>query len=116
MRSFQERLGAFDARGVRLLAVSVDPPERNRDLRRAQGYTFTFLSDTKTEVISRYDLVHEKAGPGGSDIPRPAEFLLDTAGTVRWANLTDSFVVRARPEEVLRAVNGLGSAAQSDRE
>ena len=90
---------------MRVIAISVDPPETNRELCRTQGYTFTFLSDANAEVIRRYDLVHEKGGAGGSDISRPAEFLLDATGTVRWANLTDSFTVRARPEQVLKAVD-----------
>ena len=43
------------------------------------------------------------AGPHGTDISRPAEFLIDSSGTVRWMNLTDNIGVRARPEEVLKA-------------
>ncbi len=108
MRSFEERLDEFDARRVRVVAISVDPPEINRDHAHRQGFTFTFLSDPKAEVIRRYDLVHAGAGPEGSDIARPAEFLIDSTGTVRWANLTGSFVVRARPAEILRAVDDLG--------
>jgi len=45
--------------------------------------------------------------PGGTDISRPAEFLIDSQGTVRWANLTDSIAVRARPEQVLKVVDDL---------
>ena len=65
------------------------------------GYTFTFLSDPEAEVIRRYDLVHAGAGENGADIARPAEFLVDKTGTVRWVNLTENYFVRARPEEVL---------------
>jgi len=107
LRSFQERLGDFDARHVRLVAISVDPPEINRDHCRKQGYTFTFLSDTSAIVLRQYDLLHEKGGPGGTDISRPAEFLVDASGTVRWVNLTDSVIVRARPEQVLKVVDDL---------
>jgi len=89
------------------MAISVDPPETNRDLRVSQGYTFTFLSDPRTETIRRYDLLHEKAGPGGEDLSRPAEFLIDSSGTVRWANLTESYMVRARPDQVLQALDAM---------
>ncbi len=92
---------------MRIVAISVDPPERNRELCGKQGYTFTFLSDVSSDAIRLYDLVHEKAGPGGTDISRPAEFLIDSQGTVRWANLTDSIAVRARPEQVLKIVDDL---------
>ena len=43
--------------------------------------------------------------PAGEDIDRPAEFLVDSTGTVRWVNLTKSAVVRATPEDVLRAID-----------
>ena len=65
------------------------------------GYTFTFLSDPSAEVIRRYDLLHAKAGENGADIARPAEFLVDTTGTVRWINLTENYWIRARVEDIL---------------
>ena len=111
MRSLQDSLGAFDARRVRLVAISVDPPEINREHCRKQGYTYTLLSDTKSEAIRRYDLEHPGGGPGGVDISRPAEFLVDSTGTVRWVNLTDSILVRARPGQILKAVDDLGLAS-----
>ncbi len=67
------------------------------------GFTYPLLSDPKAEVIRRYDLLHPKGGPKGTDIARPGEFLVDTTGTVRWVNLTESAAVRARPEQVLKA-------------
>ena len=93
---------------MRLLAISVDPPEASRKLRQEEGYTFTFLSDPKAEVIRRYDVLHPGAGPGEAEIARPAEFVVDPNGLVRWVNLTESIVVRARPEQVLAAVDALG--------
>jgi len=85
------------------VAISVDTPEINRDMLAKSGYSFTFLSDPQAEVIRRYDLVHAGAGINGQDIARPAEFLLDTDGVVRWVNLTENYWVRARPEQVMEA-------------
>ena len=83
------------------MAISVDSPETSRNLMQQQGYTFSFLSDPSAEAIRRFDLVHAGQGEGGHDIARPAEFLVDTTGTVRWVHLTENYWVRARPEEVL---------------
>jgi peroxiredoxin len=88
---------------MRPIAISVDTPELSRNLCARNGYTFTFLSDPKAEVLRRYDLVHPRAGIKGQDIARPAEFLLDSSGTVRWVNLTDDIRVRARPEQMIEA-------------
>jgi peroxiredoxin len=65
--------------------------------------TFTFLSDANAEVIRHYDLLHPGAGVNSQDIARPAEFLIDSAGVVRWVNLTEDLRVRATPEEMLNA-------------
>ena len=90
------------------MAISVDTPEESRDLCQKAGYTFTFLSDPNLEAIGRYDLVHKGQGIKGHDISRPAEFLIDSSGVVRWVNLTENIAVRARPEQVLDASNQFG--------
>ena len=93
--------------GIRPVAISVDTPEVSRDLCEKAGYTFTFLSDPKAEVIRRYDLVHAGAGIDGHDIARPAEFLVDSSGTVRWVNLTENYWVRARPDQIIEVAKTL---------
>ena len=107
MRSIQNSLDKFAEAGIRPVAISVDSPEESRDLCQKAGYTFTFLSDPKAEAIRRYDLVHAGAGEGGRDIARPAEFIVDSSGTVRWVNLTENYWVRARPEQILEAAKAL---------
>ena len=107
MRSIQQSLDKFQEVGIRPVAISVDPPEASRDLCQKAGYTFTFLSDPKAEAIRRYDLIHAGQGINGQDIARPAEFLLDSSGTVRWVNLTENYWVRARPEQILEAAKAI---------
>ncbi len=114
MRSFQRRLSEFDARGVRVVGISVDPPDINQRQSQKLGYTFPLLSDPNAKVIRQYDVLHPGAGPKGADIARPAEFLMDSNGVVRWVNLTESIVVRARPEQVLQAFEQLEHAANAE--
>ena len=89
------------------VAISVDAPEVSKNLANKAGYTYPLLSDPNTEVIRRYDLLHRGAGENGHDIARPAEFLVDRDGIVRWRNLTDDFRVRARPEQLVEAARAL---------
>jgi peroxiredoxin len=93
--------------GVRPVAISVDTPEMSRELCRKAGYTFTFLSDPKAEVIRRYDLLHPGAGVKGQDIARPAEFLVDSSSVIRWVNLTEDYRVRARPDQLIEQAGEL---------
>ena len=103
MRSFQQRLLEFETRALRVVAISVDAPEVSKRHCQKMGFTYPFLADPKAQVVRRYDLLHPAAGPKGADISRPAEFLIDATGTIRWVNLTENAAVRARPEQVLQA-------------
>jgi peroxiredoxin len=107
LRSIQKNLSQFSAVGIRPVAISVDTAGESRDLCQKAGYSFTFLSDQNLDAIKRYDLVHKGQGENGHDIARPAEFLVDTSGTVRWRMLTEDFWVRARPEQILAAAETL---------
>jgi peroxiredoxin len=103
LRGIQKNLKEFHEAGVRPVAISVDPPSMSEELCRKAGYTFPFLSDPKAEVIRQYDLLHPGGGPEGTDISRPAEFLVDSSGTVRWTNFAEDIRVRAKADQMLAA-------------
>jgi peroxiredoxin len=107
LRSIEQSRESLKEAGVRAVAISIDTPAESHKLAQEQGYTFTILSDPNAEVIRRYDLVHAGAGETGKDIARPAEFLVDSSGTVRWVNLTENYMVRARPEQILEAAKSI---------
>ena len=104
-------MSEFSKRGIRVAAVSVDPVEVSRTLGEKAGLTFPLLSDPEMKVIRPYDLLHIGGGPKGVNIARPAEFLIDPTGTVRWVNLTDSIRVRASGDQVLKEADKLGWGA-----
>lgn len=103
----QQHLQEFERLGIRVAAISVDAPAVSQELARKAGYTFPILSDPKASVIRRYDVLHAGVGIGGTDVARPAEFLLDRNGVVRWRNLTEDYRVRARADEVIEKAASL---------
>ena len=107
MRGFEQHLKEFHQRGFEVVAISVDSPAESQKLCHSRGYTFPLLSDPDTGTIRQYGVLHPKGAPSGNDIARPAEFLLDAGGTIRWVNLTDDIRVRTRPESVLTAIDRL---------
>ena len=111
MRGFEQHVKEFRARGVEIAGISADSIDDSRKLRQSQGYTFLLLSDPKAEAIRSYGVLHSAAGEEGRDIARPAEFLVDKTGTIRWVNLTGDLRVRARPETVLRVIDGWTSGS-----
>ena len=90
-----------------MVGVSVDSPADSEKLRQSRGYTFPFLSDPTADTIRQFGVLHPKGGEGGNDIARPAEFLVDATGTIRWVNLTDDIRVRAKPQSALLAIDRL---------
>jgi peroxiredoxin Q/BCP len=107
LRSFEQRLNEFHQRGIEVVGISVDSPEESRKLCQSQRYTFPFLSDPDAATIRQFGVLHPHGGEGGQDVARPAEFLIDASGAIRWVNLTDDIRVRARPEAALAAIDRL---------
>ena len=107
MRSFERRLAEFRQRGVAIVAISVDSSQDSLRLAGSEHYTFPLLSDPRAEAIQAYGILHAHGGDGGQDIARPAEFLVDPGGTIRWENLTESLIVRLHPAQALAAVDGM---------
>jgi peroxiredoxin len=97
----------FSARDARVVAISVDSNEESRKLAQSQGYTFPLLSDPKADTIRAYGVLHAHGAEDGHDIARPAEFLVDRSGTIRWANFSETVLARLRPETVLRVLDSL---------
>lgn len=58
-------------------------------------------------MIRRYELLHPAGSPDGQDISRPAEFLVDPSGIVRWENFTEDIRVRPRADQLLAAARAL---------
>ena len=54
-------------------------------------------------MIRRYEILHAAGGPDGTDIARPAEFLVDRAGVVHWENFTEDIRIRPKAQQLLAA-------------
>lgn len=108
MRSLEEEKAEFAKRGVRLVAISVDPPAVSKEHAEDQGFSFLFLSDEKAQVLAAWDLVHEDAHDG-HDISKPAEFLVDSGGVIRWRNLNENFIDRIDAADALEAIDASGA-------
>jgi peroxiredoxin len=96
------------ATGTRIVVVSADAVDDNARVVERLGLEFPILSDSGRTAITAFGVVHEGGGLGGTDIARPAAFLIEPDGTVVWRNLTSNWRVRLDPEDVIRAVQTVG--------
>jgi len=96
----QTRLDDFRARQTEILAISVDPVDKAKEISDAYGLEYAVLSDPDLHVIDAYGVRHP-GGFGGGDIARPAVFVLDGEGRIVWRDITDNWRVRVRPQQLL---------------
>lgn len=104
----QLNLAELRKRGVEVLAISGDSPEESRKMAESAGIEFPLLSDPDLTVVDLYGLRHDGASIDGSSAARPATFLIDEQGAVRWKELTENWRIRLRPERVFEALDDLG--------
>ncbi len=75
-KGFQEHLGAFAGKGVRVVGVSVDDCPAQKAFASKYGLQFPLIADTKKEVAGKYGVL----GPHGA--ARRVSFLIGKDGTV----------------------------------
>jgi len=93
----------MSAAGAQVLAVCVDSVEENAKVVEKMKLDFPILSDPELKAIDALGVRHDDAmtAEGTRNIARPAVFILDRDGVVRWRELTDNWRVRVRPETIL---------------
>jgi len=92
-KGFQQHLGEFAARGVRVVGVSVDACPAQKAFANKYGLQFPLIADTTKEVARQYGVL----GLRGS--ARRVTFLLDGSGKVVEvidASSADPHLARAR--------------------
>lgn len=125
LRALQANLGAFEARGARLVAISPQVPDESLSLAEKHGLTFDVLSDVGATVAHDYGLsfdipeelaaIYENRGynliraHGGHDrtLVIPATYVVGQDGRVSWAFVDSDHAKRADPLEILTALDVL---------
>lgn len=95
---------AMKALGGRLVAISVDPPEKSREVIRRNALPFAILSDADATVIRNYGVVHTGGGERGEDIAIPALFLVDRDGRIVWRRVAVRIQDRPDPQEIIAVI------------
>ena len=100
---------AFEALGIRVLALSYDEPDALKDFQDAYGITYTLLSDADSKVIRDYGILNTLIAEDDHPwfgIPFPGTYVADTKGVITHKFFENNLVLRVGPEELLRALGG----------
>jgi len=99
---------------VRLLAISVDPPEVSKELAAKLAtdgkgeISFSLLSDPDHKTIDAYRLKDPAYdGEKFAGIPHPAVYVIDKKGIVAWARVESNYRERPTNDEIRAALNAL---------
>lgn len=106
LQGLQLKNAEFSARNTDILAIVVDPTERNAEVVAHLGLDFRILSDPELATIESYGVRHQDAD-AASPMARPATFLVDPQGIVRWKNVSQNYRYRPRPETILAEIERL---------
>lgn len=104
--SVYETIRALDSE---LVAVSADTRESTREAAEARAWPFPLVSDPGLTIIDRYGL-RDDADQAGRRIARPATFILDADGIVRFCHVGVDRQDRPAIGAILLALESLSGA------
>ncbi|MEK9136191.1 MAG: redoxin domain-containing protein [Bacteroidota bacterium] len=104
--TFRDSLAAFNTMNAQVIAASTDSPFANKAFADQNKLTFTVLSDVTKETANEYCGVYEAfAGIPGYQAAKRSVFVLDAAGSVKYAWISENPGVEPNYDEVRNAVN-----------
>lgn len=119
LRSYQHHLDQFKLLGASLVAISPEKPDNTLSTQEKNELDFAVLSDSGNEVADDFGLRYEidprlveKFGPlleetnadDSHTLPLTATFVIDPSGTIRYANVTADYKLRAEPADIIKSL------------
>ena len=102
LRGLRDAHERFRQAGVSVVAISNEDTATSRKLVADLGLPFPILSDADESLLGRLGMLHEHAA-GKANAARPATYVLDRDGTVRWLRASKLLRTRPDPAEILAA-------------
>jgi peroxiredoxin len=92
---------AIRAAGAKLVAISVDSPEKSQAVRDELGLNFPIVCDTHRRVVREWGVYNAREKGG---IAKPAVFIVDPGRVVRYVSV-DDVASRVPASEVVRLLS-----------
>lgn len=100
MADYREHYNEIRTAGGKLVAVSVDPPNRSEELRQQLSLPFPILCDTGRHLVQQWDIYNPREKGG---IAKPAIFVIGPDRRVRYAAV-DTVYARVPASEIIRVL------------
>ncbi|RLE29148.1 peroxiredoxin [Candidatus Acetothermia bacterium] len=103
--AFRDMLARLESLDAQVVGISVDSPFANKAFAAANRLAFPLLSDFHGKVAQAYGGVHEDfLGIPGYTVAKRAVFVIDQAGVVRYAWVSEDPGVEPPYDEIKRAM------------
>jgi len=106
MDKIRENLAELEARGCTTLTIMAQGPSRMRAALEERDYPFPVLADASRTVVKEYG-VYVRANFESINIARPANFVLDGKGLIRYMHIANVQTEYASFDEIFSVLNGL---------
>jgi peroxiredoxin len=129
LRALEEALPKMRALGASLIAISAEKPDHGMVVTEKNKLTFPVLSDFGNKVARQFGIVYQvgqdlkefsknafqndlalRNGDESYELPVPATYVIDTAGSIRFAHVdVDYMLGRAEPEAVVAVLETIAT-------
>ncbi len=100
LRSLNENVGRFKEAGARIVAISSDKPELERQTVEKHSLAFPVVSDPERQAVDAYDVIfNEKKGHA-----EPAVFLIGSEGAIIYESIASGPLGRPTVDDLLKIV------------
>ncbi len=105
MCEFRDSMARLTDLDAQVIGISVNDPFSNKGFAEKNRLPYPILSDYKREVIKEYGLeLSDFAGLSGYTVAKRSIFILDQAGTVRYAWVSDNPAVEPNYDEIQKTL------------
>jgi peroxiredoxin len=119
LKALQDSLPAIKARGVTLVAISPELPDRSLTMQEKNELQFPVLSDVGNNLARKLGILFQQPvtvrpilkaygvdlqarnGDDSYEVPFPASYLIDSKGMIRYAFLDPDYTRRLEPSTAL---------------
>lgn len=129
LKALEEAAGDIRARGASLVAVSMQGASDSRKSQRDNGLSFPILTDNAGELANQFGIrwslqdyvipfhagfgveLPKIHGDGQWNLPMPARYVIDSDGTVAYAEVNPDYTRRPDPSDLFPVLDKLAATA-----
>ena len=111
MADYRDHYNEVCAAGAKLIAASVDPPNRSEALRQRLSLPFPILCDTGRRLVQEWGIYNPREKGG---IAKPAVFVIGPDRRVRFASV-DTVSTRVPASEIIRVLKSTAETRDAQR-